>query len=227
MRNTPKARLAHYDSLRNARQQVDIKVRYSIRAVEGRIEFSIEIENPTELPLAEVFYGVVGGQNGLVNRHDTESLVPGLFTNLSPDLFRDFSGGSYGGGNLGIPYSAQGFIYTGFGMTMGWTEFYNSKANVGLYYANHDPEPRLSAIYFELRPFTKTAVIGDSWPTRADVPEGEPIGLTMGWLKFPYVTKGHFLLGAGRLAGTRRATGTRAASCTASGMTSTFMCADR
>jgi len=185
----------YYDSLRNGRQQIDVKVRYGIRAVEGRIEFSIEIENPTELPVAEVFYGVVGGQTGLVNRHDTESLVPGLFTNLSPDLFRNFSGGSYGGGNLGIRYSAQGFIYTGFGMTMGWTEFYNSKANLGLYYANHDPEPRLSAIYYELRPFTKTAVIGDSWPTPADVPEGEPIGLTMGWLKFPYVKKGTFSSG--------------------------------
>ena len=152
----------HYDSLRNERGEVNVKVRYHIRAVEGRIEFSIEVENPTDLPVAEVLYGIVGGQNGLRSRHDTESLVPGLFTNLSPNLFRDFSGGSYGGGNLGIRHSAQGFIYTGFGMTMGWTEFYNPKANLGLYYANHDPEPRLAAIYYELRPFTKTAVIGDS-----------------------------------------------------------------
>jgi hypothetical protein len=185
----------HYDSLRNERGEVNVKVRYNIRAVEDRIEFSIEVENPTDLPVAEVLFGIVGGQNGLLSRHDTESLVPGLFTNLSPNLFRDFSGGSYGGGNLGIRYSAQGFIYTGFGMTMGWTEFYNPKANLGLYYANHDPEPRLSAIYYELRPFTKTAVIGDSWPTPADVPEGEPIGLTMGWLNFPYVKKGTFSSG--------------------------------
>ena len=185
----------YYDSLRNKRQQLDVKVRYHIRAVEGRIEFSIEIENPTDLPVAEVFFGIVGGQNGLRSRHDTDALVPGLFTNLSPDLFRDFSGGSYGGGNLGIRYSAQGFLYSGFEMTMGWTEFYNSKANIGLYYANHDPEPRLTGIYYELRPFTKTAVIGDSWPTSADVPQGEPIGLSMGWLKFPYVKKGTFSSG--------------------------------
>ncbi len=185
----------HYDSLRNQRGQVDVKVRYDIRALEHRLEFSIRVENSTELPLAEVFFGIVGGQNGLINRQDTESLVPGLFTNLAPGLFSDFSGGSYGGGNLGIRYSAQGFIYTGFGMTMGWTEFYNPKANLGLYYANHDPEPRLTAIYYELRPFTKTAVIGDSWPTPSDVPEGVPIGLTMGWLNFPYVGKGTFSSG--------------------------------
>jgi hypothetical protein len=185
----------HYDSLRNAREEVDVKVRYDIRAVDGRLELSIEIDNHIDVPVAEVFFGIIGGQNGLLKREETESLVPGLFSNLFPDLFRNFSGGSYGGGNLGIRYSAQGFIYSGFGMTMGWTEFFNPKANLGLYYANHDPEPRLTAIYYELRPFTKTAVVGDSWPTPADVPPGEPIGLTMGWLKFPYVRKGTFRSG--------------------------------
>src|SRR5437016_5848691 len=31
--------------------------------------------------------------------------------------------------------------------------------------------------------------------TQEDVPEGEPIGLTMGWLKFPYVKQGVFSSG--------------------------------
>ena len=179
----------HYDSLRNEREEIAVSAAYHIRTVEGRLEFSIEIDNSTDLPLAEVFYGIVGGQNGLVNRQDTESLVPGMFSNLSPDIFRGFGGG-YGGGNLGIRYSAQGFEYTGFTLVMGWTEFYNPKANVGLHYAYHDPEPRLAAVYYELRPFTKTAVVGDKWPTPADVPADEPIGLTMGWLNFPYAKKG-------------------------------------
>jgi hypothetical protein len=183
----------HYDSLRNALEEIKVKVAYHLRAVEGRLEFSLEIANSTELPLAEVFYAIVGGQNGLVNRQDTESLVPGLFANLSPGIFRGFAGG-YGGGNLGIRYSAQGFLYAGFNLAMGWTEFYNPRAKVGLYYAYHDPEPRLAGVYYELRPFTKSAVVRDMWPTPADVPAGEPIGLTMGWLNFPYAKKGtsHF-----------------------------------
>ena len=181
--------LGHYDSLRNECEEIQVKVAYEIRAVEGRLEFSLQVDNSTDLPLAEAFYGIVGGQNGLVNRQETESLVPGLFTNLAPDIFRGFTG-SYGGGNLGIRYSAQGFQYTGFNLLMGWTEFYNSHANVGLYYGYHDPEPRLAAVYYELRPFTKSAVVGDKWPTPADVPTGEPIGLTMGWLNFPYAKKG-------------------------------------
>jgi hypothetical protein len=179
----------HYDSLRNVRERIDVKVQYHVRAVERRLEFSLEVENSTELPLAEAFFGIIGGNNGLINRQDSESLVPGVFTNLAPGIYRGFSG-SYGGGNLGIRYSAQGFLYGGFNLVMGWTDFYNPKAQVGFYYAYHDPEPRLAGIYFELRPFTKTAVIGDEWPTPADVPPGEPIGLTMGWLNFPYAKQG-------------------------------------
>jgi hypothetical protein len=179
----------HYDSLRNAREEINVKAAYHLRAVEGRLELSLEIENATELPLAEVFFGIIGGQNGLINRPDTQSLVPGLYSNRASGIFQGFAG-SYGGGNLGIRYSAQGFLYSGFDMVMGWTEFYNPRAKIGLYYAYHDPEPRLAGIYYELRPFTKTAVVGDKWPTPADVPAGEPIGLTMGWLNFPYAKKG-------------------------------------
>ena len=136
----------------------------------------------------------MGGQQGLGNRLDTESLVPGLNANLAPAVFSRFGPGSYGGGNLGIRYSAAGFTYPG-GMQMGWVEFFNRKANLGLYYANHDPESRLTGLYFELRPFTKTVVVGDNWPTTEDLPPGEPIGLTMGWMKFPYLKRGTFKSG--------------------------------
>ncbi|MEN6601486.1 MAG: DUF6259 domain-containing protein [Bryobacteraceae bacterium] len=183
-----------YDSLRNAREKLNVKVLYHIRAVGSRLEFSIEVENPTDLPLAEVFFGILGGQHGIGNRLDTETLVPGVYTNMAPSLFTRFQAGGYGGGNLGIRYSAGGYTYPG-SMTMSWMEIYNRRTGLGLYYADHDPETRFSALYFELRPFNKTAVVGDNWPLPADVPPGEPIGLTMGWLKFPYVKKGTFRAG--------------------------------
>jgi hypothetical protein len=180
-----------YDSLRNDRETVPVRVRYHIQQSGNRLEFSVEVDNRTNLPLAEVFFGIIGGQQGLLQREDTESLVPGENTNLAADVFTRFKAGGYGGGNLGIRYDATGFLYPG-AMQMGWIEFYNRKAGVGLYYANHDPAPRLSGLYFELRPFTKTAVIGDNWPTPEDVPKDQPIGLTMGWLKFPYSKQGLF-----------------------------------
>ncbi len=180
-----------YGELRNARETLNVKVRYQIRAVGGNLEFSIEIDNPTDLPLAEVYFGIVGGQQGLGNRLDTESLVPGLNWNLAPSVFSNFRAGGYGGGNLGIRYDAAGFTYPGH-LQMGWIEFFNRKANLGLYYANHDPESRLTGLYVELRPFTKSAGVGDNWPAPEDVPPGEPIGLTMGWMKFPYLKRGRF-----------------------------------
>jgi hypothetical protein len=191
---TPDGVTCVYAKLRNARENLDIGVRYHIRVVEGRVEFSIEVDNPTDRPLAEVYFGIVGGQQGLVSRQDTESLVPGWLSNSAPGLFTTFRAGGYGGGNLGIRYDAAGFLYPG-SMQMGWAEFFNRKADVALHYANHDPESRLSGLYFELRPFTKSAVVGGNWPTPADVPAGEPIGLTMGWLKFPYLKHGTFASG--------------------------------
>lgn len=187
-----------YDSLRNQRESLPVRVLYRIRQAGQRLEFSIEVDNSTDLPLAEVFFGIVGGQQGLLQREDTESLVPGLNSNLAPNVFTNFQAGGYGGGNLGIRYDAAGFLYPG-SMTMGWMEFYNRKAGVGLYYGNHDPEPRLTGLYFEVRPFVKTAVIGDNWPSSKEVPTGHPIGLTMGWLKLPYTKQGTFNSGPAAL----------------------------
>jgi len=192
MEDRPDGVTCHYDSLRNAREEINVKVRYEINSVDKRLEFAIAVENPTDLPLAEVLFGIVGGQLGLSNRQNTDSLIPGWNTNLAAKMFRDFRAGGYGGGNLGIRCEAAGFTYPG-AMQMGWMELFDRKANLGLYYANHDIEPRQSALYFELRPFVKSAVVAeDNWPTPADVPAGEPIGLTMGWLKFPYLKRGTF-----------------------------------
>ncbi|MCX6625007.1 MAG: DUF6259 domain-containing protein [Acidobacteria bacterium] len=183
-----------YDRLRNAREEVAVSVRYRIQAVESRLEFSIAVNNGTDLPLAEVYFGVLGGQQGLGSRADTEAMVPGGTGNVAPGLFQRFQGGGYGGGNLGIRYSAGAFTYPG-AMTMSWVDFFNRKSGIGMYYADHDVETRLSALYCELHPYNKTAVLGDNWPTAADVPVGEPIGLVTGWMKFPYAKRGLFEAG--------------------------------
>jgi hypothetical protein len=183
-----------YDSLQNERESIPVKVRYQIRAVNQQILFSIEVENPTDRKVAEVMYGIIGGQQGIDNRLETESLVPGENTNLAPRFFRQFQGGGYGGGNLGIRYDANGFLYPG-NMSMGWMDVFNPKAGVGYYYANQDPEIRLSALYFELRPFTKSASPKDNWPSPSELPAGEPLGVTTGWVNFPYAGKGTFRAG--------------------------------
>jgi hypothetical protein len=190
---TPDGVLCTYNSLKNERETVPVAVRYRIQIAGEQIHFSIEVDNPTDRKISEVMYGIVGGQQGIGNRLDTESLVPSWTSNLAPKLFSRFNGGGYGGGNLGIRYDAGTFTYPGT-MQMGWMDVYNSKAGLGYYYANQDVETRLTLLEVELRPFSRSASVQDSWPTRADA-QGEPIGITIGWVNFPYVSHGTFRAG--------------------------------
>ncbi len=188
-----------YNSLRrdaaseNDAETISVRVRYRIQIAGKQILFSIEVNNPTDRKLAEVMYGIIGGQHGIANRLDTETIVPGANANIGSGLFTRFHGGGYGGGNLGIRYDAAGFTYPG-NMSMGWMDVFNRKAGMGYYYANQDPETRLTLLYFEMRPYTKGATLNDSWPTPEEI-DGQPLGMTMGWLNFPYASKGTFTSG--------------------------------
>jgi len=190
---TPDGVLCTYDSLKNERETVPVAVRYRIQIAGEQIHFSIEVDNPTDRKISEVMYGIVGGQQGIGNRLDTESLVPSWPSNLAANHFSRFHGGGYGGGNLGIRYDAGTFTYPGT-MQMGWMDVYNPKAGIGYYYANQDVETRLTLLEVELRPFSRSASVQDSWPTPADA-QGEPIGITIGWVNFPYVSHGTFRAG--------------------------------
>ena len=185
--------LCREGSSENDPETIPVRVRYRVRVVNHQVLFSIEVDNPTDRKLAEVMYGIIGGQQGIGNRLDTESIVPGANTNIASGLFSRFHGGGYGGGNLGIRYDAAGFSYPG-SMSMGWMDVFNRKADMGYYYGNQDPETRLTLLYVEMRPFAKGAAVKDSWPTLAEV-SGQPLGLTMGWVNFPYLSKGTFTAG--------------------------------
>lgn len=182
----------YFDRLTNARETLPVSVEYHIDPVAGHLEFSIDVHNPTGLPLAEVYFGLIGGQKGIGNRLDTQSLVPGFNSNAAPGLYSSFQGGFFGGGNLGIPYSAAGFTYPSWQVSMPWMEIYNPKEDLGLYYANNDLTDRVSSLYVELRPYNRNAVVHDTWPQPSDLPPGEPVGLTFGWVNFPYTRNGDF-----------------------------------
>jgi len=190
---SPNGVVCTYDSLTNARETVQVKVRYRMQVIGQQIQFSIEVDNPTGRPLAEVMYGILGGQQGIGDRLDTESMLPGANANLGPRLFTQFQGGGYGGGNLGIRYDAASFPYPG-RLSMGWMDVYNRKDDVGYYYADQDPDTRLTLLEVEMRPFGKSAVAGDSWPTPEEA-QGYPIGITTGWLDMPYLREGTFKAG--------------------------------
>ncbi len=189
----PGGAVCTYDALHNDRETLPVKVRYRIEAIDGQLHFSIAVDNPTDRKLAEVMYGIIGGQKGIGDRLNTESMIPGANNNLSPVLFTRFRPG-FGGGNFGIPYDAVSFTYPG-AMPMGWMDIYNEKAGIGYYYANEDPDTRLMLLQVELRPYSKGADLEDNWPAPTELPAGEPIGLTMGWVNLPYLSNGTFTSG--------------------------------
>lgn len=181
----------------NDSETLPVQVRYSIRAVNGQLLFSIEVTNPTSRNLAEIVYGLIGGQHGIADRLATESIIPGANINLAPRIFSQFRGGGYGGGNLGIRYDAATFSYPG-NMPMGWMDIYNPTANIGYYYANQDPALRLKLLALEMRPFTRSASPRDNWPTPEEA-AGQPLGVTMGWVAMPYLSNGVFAAGPAAL----------------------------
>lgn len=192
--------ILYYNSLRNSRERVNVKVVYEIRDTGTQLQFSIQVDNGTDRRLAEVAYAMVGGQQGIGGRADTESLIPGDPTNLetsniAPRVFSHFELNGLGSaGGFGTPFSSAGYIYPG-DLSMGWMDIYNSKVGLGYYYANQDLETRVSALYMEVHPFTKDVSSTDNWPIAGELPAGEPIGLTMGWVNFPYTAKGSFHAG--------------------------------
>ena len=170
-----------YDRLRNERETLDVSVRYTLRVEGGQLTFGVEIDNRTNLPLAEVYFAMIGGQHGIGDRMATRAMASANNTNIAAGLFQRHAGGGYGGGNLGIRHAAWGWPYPD--LSMPWLSIYNEKLNRGIYYGNHDPETRISVLHFELRPYTRPSDPVDVWPRRADLPTDEPIGLTMGWMK--------------------------------------------
>jgi hypothetical protein len=185
-----------YEKLANDTEVVDVRVVYRMECRGGQLEFSIEVDNSTDRPVAEVLFGMLGGVQGIGRRSDMRSLIPGAHKNLAPNIFHTFAAGEYGGGNLGIRHSAQGYLYPGYeGLSMSWASFYNVREHVGVYYGSHDPETRLTGLYTELHPYTASTVRGSNWPARRDLPDDEPLGLTTGWLNFPYNRRSAVQLG--------------------------------
>jgi hypothetical protein len=80
-------------------------------------------------------------------------------------------------------------------MSMSWASFYNVRTDIGVYYASHDPTTRLTGIYLELHPYTTSAIRGSNWPSLRDLPDNVPMGLTVGWLNFPYARRSSVHLG--------------------------------
>ena len=62
----------------------------------------------------------------------------------------------------GTSFNFSGYRYPG-DLAMSWMDVFNPEQGVGYYYANQDPETRLSTLYTELHPYAERDR-ADNWP---------------------------------------------------------------
>ena len=88
-----------YEALRNARETLNVRVRYHIRAVDKNLEFAIEVDNPTDLPLAGGFLWHRRRATGSrpIARISSRWFRGGT-TNLAASVSTDFRAGGLWGG---------------------------------------------------------------------------------------------------------------------------------
>ena len=174
-----------YEGLRNERETIDVSVRYTLRVQGEQLTFAIEVDNRTDLPLAEVYFGMIGGQHGVGDRLATKSVAVCGWFNPAEGWFQNQAGQFH----LGIRHNAWGVPYPA-GLSMPWLSIYNEKVGRAIYYANHDVETRQSVLHCELRPYGRPANRGNQWPRAVELPKDEPMGLTLGWMNTPYARRG-------------------------------------
>lgn len=172
----------------------DLDVTATIRLQEDTVTFQLQVTNRTRFKLAEVWFPILGGITGVGPREQTRALIPLAGTTANPDLFQNF----HGMVELGTPAPECSYSYPG-RMPMPWLDFYNPVAGRGVYFGCHEGAARSKALWLALYPGLGHGR-RDNWPRADEVaPEtysaapckdgafsGEPVGLAISWINFPY-----------------------------------------
>jgi hypothetical protein len=175
--------------LRSGSGRYDVSVEMRITLAEGGLRFECDVENRTGLPLAEVWYPILGGLRGLggpAHRAATRVLIPFGYAQEVRELFRDSGACEC----LGITGAERNYDYPG-QMSMSWASLYNPEADAGFYFAAHDPLARRKTLRFAIEPGVAHQRAGGDW-LRPDETAGRPLGVTLHWAFFPYTTRGVF-----------------------------------
>jgi len=180
--------------LRSACGSFDLSTTLHVELAGAAVQFRITVVNRTPHTLAEVWYPVLGGLQGLgpgEERLETTVFVPQCFTQWTQELFRDFAPGRE---SLGCLSPEHAFVYPGY-MSMPWCSFYNRSVGRGFYFASHDPVARARVLRLAMHPGAAFGRLGSTWPTAQEL-GGRPAGVTMNWAFMPYARPGETFEGA-------------------------------
>lgn len=166
-----------------------IAVSLHIELIGQSVQFRLDVENHSDLDVAEVWYPMLGGITGVGDRLDTRALIQSSGRTQNADIFQNFPEAMGVGGGGGNPYPEFYLSYPGT-MSVPWIDFYNDKLGRGVYIGCHDATTAFGVIRLEQHPGIAHNIIGDNWPRPEEKDEGSPEGLLLGWVKFPYVKPG-------------------------------------
>ena len=161
-----------YDSL-SATMRVEL--------VDERVEFRLDVRNRTPHRMYEVWYPIIGGMNGIGERKDTKTYIPGPDNqDLNQQLFWNFQ--TKQGVLLAMTYPDHFFKHPEH-LGMLWMDIYNPRLRRGIYFGHHDRSALPKVLRAELQPGVGSLrAPGTSWPRPEEVDPRFPVGLNIEWL---------------------------------------------
>lgn len=178
-----------WQGLQSRQGRFDIEVTLTVTLERDDAIFQIEIGNHSPHVIEEVYTPALGG---LANFAEQDEWIlhhaDGVGKGQEWLVYKEFPG-TY----LGPAYPVWQRPYPQ-SLIMPWIDLYNRRTRRGVYVGNHDLEPRWSTPFGQLFPGTTYRKRGQEWPAPTAV-GGEPVGMTLAWVSFPFVQPGVRYLG--------------------------------
>ncbi len=177
--------------LRNSQGSWPVAVTATVRLVGSEVQMQVRVDNRSELVLAEVWFGGLGGLMGLGKRTETETLTPEYNAAITTSFFRMFNESIGPGGLGGQRFQEYNVSYPN--MSMPWFCMYNPKLNRGVYYACLETLARHKTFHVEMHPVLARLREGTNWPTDEEMAAKAktfPPGLILHWVHLPFSPPG-------------------------------------
>lgn len=169
-----------------------ISASFSIALEDGAVVFSYAVDNPTDHPLAEIWFPLVGGVTGVPQRTTTSWQAPGYWGLLSgrvgkaPEL------------RLGSEHPLIEFVYPysemlgeAHGIAMPWLTFHDAGSDLSASFTEQNRTLRRISLTATVKPGLHVSDADDDWPTDEEL-AGRPAGVEVAKVAFPHTRRGRF-----------------------------------
>src|SRR5215207_7989946 len=144
----------------------EIAATFTVALADGAVCFDYAIENATDLPLAEVWYPIVGGVTGVPDRKTTSWQAPGYVGLWSSTLGKGPDprlGAQTPRVELVYPYGEM--LGECRGLTMPWLTFHDESSGLSATFTEHSRLQRRISLTAEIVPGLHRSDSDDDWPT--------------------------------------------------------------